>query len=203
MNLLWERGIMMLRKLLTLSFVVGLLIQSELSWSEDYDFRLTKWGMTQKEVISAEEKMDPVERTENLITYKTKIFNKNILLLYVFAQDKLVGAQYNLNDNYLNSEHFIQTYLQFKRVLTKKYGSPSREITKWIDSTFRNNRKKWGLALSLGHTEYVTFWETPNTTIECSLREENFNVLCVLEYRSTEYAYLLEEVGKEDQLDLF
>jgi hypothetical protein len=121
--------------------------------------------MTQSDVISSEEKMDPVERTENMITYKTQISNKNVLLNYLFAQDKLVGAFYKLDDNYLNSDHFIQTYLQFKRILTEKYGLPSEEFTNWLNDTYRNNRKKWGLAMSLGHTEYATFWKTQNTTM--------------------------------------
>jgi len=192
----------MLRKLLTLVFAIGLLTQSELSWGENYDFRLTKWGMTQNDVISAEKKTDPVERTENMIVYKTQISNKNIILHYLFAQDKLIGAIYKLEDNYLNSDHFIQTYLQFKQVLTNKYGPPSREITNWLNDTYRKNRKKWGLALSLGHTEYATIWKTPNTTIENSLREENYNVLCLMEYWSIDYSYLLKEVKKEAKIDL-
>ncbi len=190
-------------KLLTLVFAIGLLTQSELSWGENYDFRLTKWGMTQNDVISAEKKMDPVERTENMITYKTQISNKNVVLNYLFAQDKLIGALYKLDDNYLNSDHFMQTYLQFKQVVTKKYGPPSREITNWLNDTYRNNRKKWGLALSLGHTEYAAFWKTQNTTIECSLREQNFNVVCLLEYWSIEYSHLLKEGKKEVKIDLF
>ncbi len=147
--------------------------------------------------------MDPVERTENMITYKTQISNKNVVLNYLFAQDKLIGALYKLDDNYLNSDHFMQTYLQFKQVVTKKYGPPSREITNWLNDTYRNNRKKWGLALSLGHTEYATIWKTPNTTIECSLREDNLNVQCLMEYWSIEYSHLLEEVKKEGKIDLF
>jgi hypothetical protein len=191
------------KKFLTLVFAIGLLTQSELSWGENYDFRLTKWGMIQNDVISSEKKMDPVERTENMIMYKTQISNKNVVLNYFFAQDKLVGAFYKLNDNYLNSDHFIQTYLQFKQVLTKKYGPPSEEFTNWLNDTYRNNRKKWGLALSLGHTEYATFWKTQNTTIECSLREEDFNVLCLVEYWNIGYSHLLEEGEKEDKMDLF
>ena len=138
-----------------------------------------------------------------MITYKTQISNKKVVLNYLFAQDKLIGAFYKLDDNYLNSDHFIQTYLQFKQVLTKKYGPPSEEFTNWLNDTYRNNRKKWGLALSLGHTEYATFWKTQNTTIECSLREEDFNVLCLVEYWSIGYSHLLEEVKKEDKIDLF
>jgi len=194
---------MVLRKLLIIFFVISLIAPWKLCWGENFDFRHTRWGMTQSDVISSEEKMDPVERTENMITYKTQISNKNVLLNYLFAQDKLVGAFYKLDDNYLNSDHFIQTYLQFKRILTEKYGLPSEEFTNWLNDTYRNNRKKWGLAMSLGHTEYATFWKTQNTTIECSLREENYNILCILKFWSIGHSHLLEEGKKESKMDLF
>ena len=159
--------------------------------------------MTQNEVISAEEKLDPVEKNENVIRYKTQVLNKNVELHYLFAAEKLIGASYKLDENYLSSNHFIQAYLQFKQALMKKYGEPNKEITNWLNDTYKNNRKKWGLALSLGHTEYATFWKTQNSTIECSLREENFNVWCVVEYWSIEYSHLSENIKKEDKIDPF
>jgi hypothetical protein len=191
------------KKLITLVFAMGILSQTGLSWGENYDFRLTRWGMTQNDVVAAEEKMDPVERSENMITYKTQILNRNVLLHYLFVQGTLVGAIYKLDDNYLNSYHFIQAYNQFKQKVTKKYGPPSRETTNWLNATYKNNRKKWGLALSLGHTEYVTNWKTQNTTIECGLREQNYNVICLLEYWSIEHSHLLKEAKKEIKIDIF
>ena len=193
----------MAKKLITLVFAMGLLSQTGLSWAENYDFRLTRWGMTQNDVVAAEEKMDPVERSENMITYKTQILNRNVKLHYVFVQNKLVGAIYKLDDNYLNSDHFLIAYNQFKQKVTEKYGPPSRNTTNWLNDTYKNNRKKWGLALSLGHTEYVTDWETQNTTIACSLRQQNFNVICLLEYWSVEHSHLLKEAEKEIKIDVF
>jgi hypothetical protein len=159
--------------------------------------------MTQKEVISAEEKMDPIERTENMVKYKTQILEKNVDLYYIFAQDKLIGSMYKLNDNYLNSDHFIQTYFQFKQILTKKYGPPSREITNWLNDTHRYNKNKLGLALSLGQIQYSTVWRAPGKTIECSLREENFNILCLVQYYSIDLSHLSEDAKKEDKIDPF
>ena len=193
----------MLRKLLIISYVISLLVPWTLVWGESFDFRHTIWGMTQNAVISAEDKMDPVERTENRIKYKTQILGKNFELHYLFAQDKLIGSLYKLDDNYLNADHFIQAYFQFKQILTEKYGPPSREITNWLNDTHRNNSNKWGLALSLGHIEYSTVWKTPDETIECILREKNFNVLCLIEYWSLDYSHLLEEFKKEDKIDPF
>ena len=194
---------MVAKKLLTLVFAMGLLSQTGLSWGENYDFRLTRWGMTQNDVIAAEEKIYPVERSENMITYKVQVLNRNVLLHYLFVQDKLVGAKYKLDDNYLNSNHFIRAYNQFKQKVTEKYGPPSQESTNWLNATYRNNRKKWGLALSLGHIEYVTNWKTQNTTIECSLREKNYNLICLLEYWSVAHSHLLKEAEKEIKIDYF
>ena len=193
----------MFMKFLTLVFAMGLLSQTGISWGENYDFRLLRWGMTQNDVIAAEKKMEPVERSENMITYKTQILNRNVLLHYLFVQDKLVGAIYKLDDNYINSGHFIKAYNQFKQKVAERYGPPNKESTNWLNATYRNNRKKWGLALSLGHIEYVTNWNTQNTTIECSLREQNYNLICLLEYWSVEHSHLLKEAEKEIKIDYF
>jgi hypothetical protein len=159
--------------------------------------------MTAEEVIASEKKMDPVEKNVNMIKYKTQVLGKNIELVYLFAQNKLIGAFYKLDENYLNSQHFIQTYDEFIEALIEKYGQPNKETTNWLIDTYRNVRNKWGLALSLGHLEYFVLWKTQSTTIECSLREENYNVLCLVEYWSIEYSHLLEEIRKEDKLDPF
>ena len=85
----------------------------------------------------------------------------------------------------------------------EKYGPPSQESTNWLNATYRNNRQKWGLALSLGHIEYVANWKTQNTTIECSLREQNYNLICLLEYWSGGHSQLLKEAEKELKMDIF
>ena len=196
-------GYFMFKKLLILIFVFCLLTQSKFGWSENYNFRHTRWGMTQEEVIGSEEKMDPIEKTEHLVKYKTQVLERNVELIYLFAQDKLIGASYRLDDNYLNSQHFIGTYNKFKQALMRKYGQPNEETTNWLNDTYKNERKKWGLALSLGHTEYAASWNTQSTAIKCSLREENYYVLCSVEYRSTDYSDLFEEFNKEVKLDPF
>ena len=171
----------------------------KLCWGENFNLRYTRWGMTQDEVIKSEEKMDPAEITENMIKYKTQIMRNSVELHYVFVDNKLIGAIYNLVDNYLNSDRFRNTYAKFKSALIKKYGQPVEEKTDWINDTYKEFQKKWGLALSLGHVEYASSWRAPGTTIECSLREENYYVLCLIEYWSIEYSKLLKEIKKEEK----
>jgi hypothetical protein len=59
----------------------------------------------------------------------------------------------------------------------------------------------------LSHGQNFTFrntnWETAETIINLSLKEENYYVLCLIEYWSKEHTVLAEETGKEDLLDPF
>ena len=192
----------MLKKYLILFFIVSMVAQVKLSWGDTYNFRNTKWGMSPEEVI-ASEKMAPIKKDEKMIKYKTQILDKNVELLYLFAQNKLIGASYKLDEIYLNSERFIKTYTRFKEELIKKYGAPNKEITHWKNDAFKSDRSKWGIALSLGYLEYFTFWETPGTTVSCGLKENNYYVLCSVEYWSMEFSNLLDKTKNGDKPDLF
>lgn len=195
----------MFRKMLliTMALIITLSMQAKLSWSENYTFRYTRWGMTPEDVIASETKLEPIEKSENLIKYKTQVLGKNVELVYLFAQNKLIGSSYKLDDNYLNSQHFINTYNEFKEKLIQKYGPAQKDETIWSNDVYRNLSSKRGLALSLGHVEYFATWETPDTMINCTLKEVNYYVNCSVNYWSKEFSALKEELKKEDNLDLF
>ena len=192
----------MFKKIFVLLFIVGMVTQVKLSWGDTYNFRHTNWGMTPEEVI-ASETIAPIEKDKTMIKYNTQILDKNVELLYLFAQNKLIGASYKLDENYLNSERFIKAYTRFKGELLKKYGLPTKEITQWKNDAFKSDRNKWGIALSLGYLEYFTFWEAPGTTVSCGLKEKNFYVLCSIEYWSMELSNLLDKNKNGDKPNPF
>jgi len=193
----------MIRKMLTVAFIITLSLQAKLSWSENYTFRYTRWGMTPEEVIASETKLEPIEKSENLIKYKTQVLEKNVELVYQFVQNKLIESSYKLDDNYLNSQRFIYTYNKFKEKLVQKYGPAQKDETIWSNDIYRNISSKRGLALSLGHVEYLATWETPDTMINCTLKEVNYYVNCSVNYWSKEFSALKEELTKVDNPDLF
>ena len=191
----------MYRKLIAMAFIIALSMQAKLSWAENYTFRFTSWGMTSEEVIASEPKLDPIEKSENFIKFKTQVLGKNVVLVYLFVQNKLIGSTYKLEDNYINSRHFISTYQKFKTALAQKYGPAKKEEIIWLNDAYRNVGNKKGLALSLGHLEYFASWETPDTTIASSLKEENSYVNCSVAYSSKELSALQQEIKKEDEMD--
>ena len=191
----------MCRKLLVLVFIISISVQAKVSWSENYTFRYTRWGMTAEEVIASESMLDPIEKSENLIKYKTQVLGKNVELVYLFVQNQLTGSSYKITENYLSSQHFITSYRKLKAALAKKYGPAKVDEINWQNDALRNISSKKGLALSLGHVEYLSSWETPSTTINCSLKEDNYYILSSVIYRSKEFSVLRQESKKEDELD--
>ena len=188
----------MFRKLIILIFLMSLSTPLNLGWCEGYSFRNARWGMTKEAVTASEIKMDPVEISKNTIRYKTQILGKNVELIYLFSQNQLAKAAYKLDDNYLNSGHFLNTYRKLKAALTQKYGPPKEESMNWLNDTFRNVSQKKGLALSLGHTEYFANWETEISRIRIRMKEENYYVICIIEFWSKQHPYLAGEINEDD-----
>jgi len=193
----------MFKKLIFLICIMSFSAHAASSWAENYDFRHSNWGMVGKDVIASETKLEPVESNEHIVRYKTQILGKNVELVYLFIQNKLIGSLYKLEDNYLNSNHFFTVHHNFKAALTQKYGLPKEDTTQWTNEAFRNVSQKRGLALSLGYVEYLSSWETPRTRISLSLKEKNYSVLCMIEYWSKDYAYLVEEAKAGEIIDPF
>ena len=186
----------MLKKCIFLICMVSLFTQP--SWGEDYSFRNSRWGMTEKDVTASEKTMVPVEINDNTIKYQIQLLENNVELNYLFTQNKLIGSSYKLNDNYLNSIHFLSTYKRFKEALTRKYGRPKEDRTNWLNDKFRYASHKKGLALSLGHTEYFANWETAISRINIRMKEENYYVICLIEFWSKEHPYLAGEINEDD-----
>lgn len=189
-------------KPIALNVVLFLVAGCGICWGADSDFRRARWGMTQAQVLATED-LTPAEQHNDKVRYSIEILERNVDLYFTFADDKLIGAFYKLKDNYLNSNHFIRTYNQFKTALEKKYGPPKDEKTIWSNNFYKHAGVKRGLALSLGHVKYYSLWETGNTTIKCSLQETNYDILCLVEYNSKEYANLSKMVTVKEGLDPF
>ena len=62
-------------------------------FSDDFTFRKTSWGMNIEEVKISEE-LKVAEERDELIFYKTRVLEKDVLLAYIFVDNKLVRAKY-------------------------------------------------------------------------------------------------------------
>ncbi len=93
---------------------------------EKFDFRMTRSGITLKEVLSSETaEIDTV--LENCLAYYSKVMDIDVHLFYEFENDSLYKAKYVVTQHHKSVEDFIDDYEAFKWILIQKYGPPIRD----------------------------------------------------------------------------
>ncbi len=188
---------MKIGKLIMCVCIITLLTAAS-GYGSDFNFRKTKWGMSEKEVL-ASEKMKPASQDKNSIDYSTQVLNKNVLLSYSFIQDKLVQAYYLLRENHTDHNKYITDYEDFKKIIFEKYGNPAVDEYKWTNNLFRGQSDKYGLALASGHVFGVAVWNTELTEISTYVGGDNFEILCSVRYLSLKHKDLIKQKKSEKQ----
>jgi hypothetical protein len=185
--------------------ILSILLISQSAYSNEYDFRKVRWGMSQKEIMKSESAkpscLNCFGGGIEFLGYMVSVLYKDVMLAYVSDQDKLIRASYKIIENHTNKNDYIEDYKDFKEALIKKYGKPKLDQTGWKNDLYKGKPSDWGLAISLGHLEYFSSWETDSTEIKCILTGDNYNISCWIIYSSKKLEYLLEKKEKKKALD--
>ena len=192
----------MKRKILILLLGIILTLSISVAAEENYNFRKTKWGMERKEVKQKVDE-DIYNENEKFVMYETTVANLESIMLFQFAQDKLVSAGYYFNESHSNSNLYIKEYKEIKEILTKKYGEPTRGGKYWLDELYKGEEEYYGTALSLGHLVFEFDWETKDTLIRLKLSGDNYEIDHVLLYEGKKLKNLKEKEEKEENQNNF
>lgn len=186
-----------------LSIVLILMVTSaSICFGDEYTFRNTLWGMSVEQVKSSE-KIKPEIEEKNRLGYKTNLLGKDMILLYIFVENKLVRAKYILKERHMNKNDYINDFMVFKEVLTKKYGLPNQNEVIWKKDLYKDDPQNYGLAISMGHCLYYSSWDTNKTEITLGLFGDNFDVTCGIEYVGKDYRELEEKEEEKKALESF
>lgn len=147
------------------------------------------WGAAKDKIINLEGKPYGEERFDGLevIRYKRSIMARNCLVEYVFNDNRLVKARYNLLDNYADKNRYIEDFLKIKDDLISKIGTPHADTVTWQDPTYKSNNAYWGKALGMGHVEYHTKWELSDTELRLTLTGSDNHVSFGTEYKGLKF----------------
>ncbi len=148
----------------TYGFIAGLILfcicGGYATPAEHFDFRRTRWGMTQIDVATAEPS-EPLLVGKHLLAYEIDLMGHNTNLTYHFPQGLLFEAMYVTNN--LSTEKYIKHLNNIKQTLTDKYGKPSTE--NWPCDSMSANKKKLVQEIRQGKTSCALKWKTPRTNI--------------------------------------
>jgi len=162
------------------------------------DFRGSNWGDTKASVIALKGK--PAKNTRGEAIYLAKIAGLEALSVYKFTNDKLYTAYYGIDQEHSNKNTYIADYHKIKRLLTKKYGVPKNTESTWGNPLYKSDPSNWGLAVSIGHLEFHSYWETPRTLIHLFLKGDNYKIGHLLIYKSKSLAKEANQAKSNDDI---
>jgi hypothetical protein len=161
------------------------------------NFEEMKWGLSKKEVLEMEGKPSAQQKVKGLdiMLYEQKVINMDCLIEYIFAANKLSRTKFSFSGDYLDKNDYLADYQKIKEALIQKFGKPVEENMNWRDSSLKDDFSSWGEAVSLGHLELNSRWQTPHTEIMASLSGNSDAVALTVEYTGLE----LRELARKSQ----
>lgn len=158
----------MVKKLFFITFVM--IFSTSLCVASD--FRDAQWGMSKEQVLSLE-KNRPLYSSNESLTYRGKLANIQVHIIYEFLQGKLKSGVYQFIQNYSNNNVYLKDYKNISDLLDLKYGNPDNRKEVWNNELYKDKPLYHGNAISMGHLFLESKWTTDTTIIVHNLSGNN------------------------------
>ena len=167
---------------------------------DQLNFRQTKWGYTKEQVIQAES-LELKANEDNILVYEGKLSDLDADIAYLFIDDKLVRSKYIIKSEHNNKNDYVEDYLDLKKALAQKYGTPKQDDVIWHNKLYKNDAENYGLAVSAGHLALYCSWKNQLTTITIALTGDNSNISLQVQYKSRRFQRSETRVKTEELLE--
>jgi len=165
----------------------------------DAGFRKSKWGNS-KNYVKDNESATLVNNKPDVLTYKKNIGKFNVLISYLFTNNKLTSGVYVVNNKYEESIKYIYDFDQLKKVLTEKYGKPDKDVKDWKIDTYKGDFKNWGKAVQEGMLTEYAIWNEEKSIVTLKLTSVDGRIRLTINYLSVELKDYKEKVEKHQLL---
>lgn len=173
-------------------------------------FRKTHWGMSKERVkkvesskLLKEEKGSGAIKGLYLLIYEGNIGGLDCAIAYYFAENQLVRARYLIIESHSGKNLYISDFDYIKNQLNEKYGLPIRDDIIWLDDLFKDDPSDYGMAVSVGHLQYVAEWYLPETEIQLLLKGDNYKISLWVEYVGKAFKELEKKVREKAKKDIW
>lgn len=146
-----------------------------------------EWGMSSNQLkrIEGSPAHQGQSQGYNIIGYQKKILNRECLIGFYFAKDRLKGAKLSFLEPHKNKNQNIADFKRIKDLLAQKYGRPIEDKISWEDATHRENISEWGNAIGMGHLKYISKWSTRETEVLLYLFGEEEEISLEVTFKPT------------------
>ncbi len=165
------------------------------------DFRNTRWGMSPDEVQRVESANLYGEPGKNPLLFEDTVAGYNMVVVYIFVDQKLVRAKYILNEKHANRNAYISDFRNLGNMLRKKYGSADKNEKVWSKDLYRDDPSEWGMAIAVGHLMMVKKWDIPRTGLTAIIYGDNYDITVAIEYKSKKLKHLEKKQKEEGAME--
>ena len=146
-------------------------------------FRGVDWGSTKEATIAI--LGEPNKVLENGILYTDFLLGgKKVYTICYFDNNKLYKGAYVLNELHSNKNDYLFDFSDWKKALTEKYGEPIENEVIWKNDLYKGQTQDYGMAISAGHLLLYSIYEEGDTSIECSISGDNYELTVKIIYSS-------------------
>ena len=181
--------------------IISLLIAAPfITCAQDFDFRKTNWNFTKNQVKAAETSESIMDES-NILGYLTTVAGLDCTLGYYFADNSLYKGAYIFSEEHSNKNDYLNDFAKLKVLLKEKYGEPQTDEVNWKNSLYQDDKEDYGLAISIGHLELYSIWETEKTSIQLIIDGDNYEINLRAIYSSKNLSEQVEKKNQKNVLD--
>lgn len=179
----------MVKKVVLFSLLMAILCTSLCMAS---DFREAEWGMS-KEQVKKLEKTEPLFLQNDTLTFKGKVANSAVHIIYEFIDNQLKKGTYKFTARRVNPNVYLQDYAKINEFIELKYGKPEYNKEIWNNELYKEKRGYHGLAIANGHLRLESSWESDTTNIVHTLSGNN----SLVDHNITYYDKSIQDIPGE------
>lgn len=149
-----------------------------------FDFRKVRWGMG-KQPVRASEAAKLLKTGSDSVQYELEFMGYTCTITYLFGNDKLSKAVMLIEQPHVDPALYYNDYENLKNYLYPIYKNPVYERCDWKNEMYKDDKAKWGFAISIGFLTCQTQWKNSRTTIVLEISGGNHDISTRIEYLSS------------------
>jgi hypothetical protein len=153
--------------------------------SGDDDFRIVQWGMSVAEVKRSESAKLLIE-SQSQLEYEADFLGYTCKIIYYFIKSRLQRAELLISQEHTDPSRYYKDFENLIRYLNPIYGTTQSDTRDWKNDMYKNDRSRWGFAISIGFLTCKTVWNNKRSQVSLNISGGNHKIKTNLEYISVE-----------------
>jgi hypothetical protein len=145
------------------------------------DFRTVRWGMSVSEV-KKQETAKLLSESGGQLEYEAEFLGYICKVLYYFTSSKLQRAELLISQEHTDPAKYYKDYENLIKFLNPLYGTPISDQKDWKNEMYKNDRSRYGFAISIGFLTCKTVWSNKRSQVSLNISGGNHKIKTNLEY---------------------